>query len=165
MIGWASLVTQKLKHLPTMKETWVQSLGWEDPLEKEMTTTPVFLPGKSHGQRRLVGYTPQGSKESDDWLGCYYRVSTKVAFLPNLESGSLLVMIREAFGNSYNGAQSASEVTFVLGSASVALVQGLTPAALERTQHYAFLLHPKLRLQDSIWQQCSEKLSFQHHWW
>ena len=112
-----------------------------------------------------MGYTPQGSKESDDWLGCYYRVSTNVAFLPNLESGSLLVMIREAFGNSYNGAQSASEVTFVLGSASVALVQGLTPAALERTQHYPFLLHPKLRLQDSIWQQCSEKLSFQHHWW
>ena len=27
--------------------------------------TPVFLPGKSHGQRSLVGYSPQGSKESD----------------------------------------------------------------------------------------------------
>ena len=77
-----------------------------------MTTTPVFLPGKSHGQRSLVGYTPWGSKESDDWLGCYYRVSTKVAFLPNLESGSLLVMIRE-ISNSYNGAQSASEVTLI----------------------------------------------------
>ena len=49
-----------------------------------------------------------------------------MAFLSNLESGSLLVMIRGAFGNSYNGAQLASEVTFVLGSASVALVPGLT---------------------------------------
>ena len=29
------LVTQMVKHLPTMRETWVQSLGWEDPLEKE----------------------------------------------------------------------------------------------------------------------------------
>ena len=35
---WASLVAQRLKHLPGMWETRVQSLGWEDPLEKEMTT-------------------------------------------------------------------------------------------------------------------------------
>ena len=32
----AFLVAQRLKHLPTMWETWVRSLGWEDPLEKEM---------------------------------------------------------------------------------------------------------------------------------
>ena len=32
----------------------VQSLGWEDLLEEEMQPTPVFLPGKSHGQRRLA---------------------------------------------------------------------------------------------------------------
>ena len=48
-----------------MQETWVQSLGWEDPLEKEMAPTPVFLPGESHGQRNLVGYSPWGRKESD----------------------------------------------------------------------------------------------------
>ena len=34
-------------------------------LEKEMATHSVFLPGDSHGQRRLVGYSPQGCKESD----------------------------------------------------------------------------------------------------
>ena len=34
-------------------------------LEEEMATQPVFLPGKSHGQRSLVGYSPQGLKESD----------------------------------------------------------------------------------------------------
>ena len=34
----ASLVAQRLKHLPGMQETQVQSLGWEDPLEKEMAT-------------------------------------------------------------------------------------------------------------------------------
>ena len=33
-----SLVAQRLKHLPAMRETWVLSLGWEDPLEKEMAT-------------------------------------------------------------------------------------------------------------------------------
>ena len=35
---WASLVAQRLKRLPPMRETWVRSLGWEDPLEKEMAT-------------------------------------------------------------------------------------------------------------------------------
>ena len=54
-----------VKHLPAMWETQVQSLGWEDPLEKEMATHPVPLPGKSHGQRSLVGYSPWGHKELD----------------------------------------------------------------------------------------------------
>ena len=38
------------------KETPVRSLGQEDPLEYEMATTPVFLPGKFLRQRSLVGY-------------------------------------------------------------------------------------------------------------
>ena len=42
------------------QEKWVWSLGQEDPLEEEMQTTPVFLLGKSHGQRSLVGYSPWG---------------------------------------------------------------------------------------------------------
>ena len=41
--------------------------GGEDPLDKEMATTPVFLPGKSHGQRSLVSYSPWGHK-SWTWL-------------------------------------------------------------------------------------------------
>ena len=44
--------------------TWVQSLGWEEPLEKEMATQ-VFLPGESHEQRRLVGCSPWSHRESD----------------------------------------------------------------------------------------------------
>ena len=44
---------------------WVSSLGWEDPMEEEMATTPVFLPGKSHRQSSLVDYSPRGHKESD----------------------------------------------------------------------------------------------------
>ena len=43
----ASLVAQLVKNLPAMQETWVPSLGWEDPLEGDMATIPVFLPGKS----------------------------------------------------------------------------------------------------------------------
>ena len=60
-----SLVTRMVKHLPTMWETWVRSLGWDDLLEKEMATQPVLLPGKSHGRRSMVGYSPWGRKESD----------------------------------------------------------------------------------------------------
>ena len=45
-----------------MQERWVLSLGREDPLEKEMATTPVFLPEKSHGQRSLVGYNLWGRR-------------------------------------------------------------------------------------------------------
>ena len=60
-----------LKNPPAMRETWVQSLGWEDPLEEEMATphplppATILLPGEFHGQRSLAGYSPCGRKESD----------------------------------------------------------------------------------------------------
>ena len=60
----ASLVAQMVKNLPAMRETWIRSLGQEDPLEKEIQSTPVSLPGESHGRRSLVGYSPRGRKES-----------------------------------------------------------------------------------------------------
>ena len=63
--AYVSLVAQRLKCLPAMRETWVWSLGQEDPLERKWQPTPVFLPGESHGQRSLVGYSPRGPKESD----------------------------------------------------------------------------------------------------
>ena len=43
------------KNLPAMQGTQVQSLGREDPLEKEMAITLVFLPGNSHGQKSQAG--------------------------------------------------------------------------------------------------------------
>ena len=47
-----------------MQETWVQTLGWEDPLEKEMATQSSILAGKFQGQRKrsLVGYSPRGHR-------------------------------------------------------------------------------------------------------
>ena len=41
--SWAFLVTQMVKNLPEMQETWAQSLGWEDPLEKVMATHSYIL--------------------------------------------------------------------------------------------------------------------------
>ena len=54
-----------IKNLPAVQETGVQSLGQEDPLEKEMATHSSILPGEFHGQRSLVGYSLWGHKESN----------------------------------------------------------------------------------------------------
>ena len=43
-----------------MKQTRIQSLGWEDPLEKEIATHCSILAWKSQGQKSLVGYSPWG---------------------------------------------------------------------------------------------------------
>ena len=58
-------MTQMIKNPPAMQETWVRSLGREDPLEKEWLPIPVFLPGESREQRNLEGYSPWGHRESD----------------------------------------------------------------------------------------------------
>ena len=48
-----------------LQETWVSSLGGDDPLEEEMTTHSSILPGESHGERSLVSHSPWYNKESD----------------------------------------------------------------------------------------------------
>ena len=53
-------LAQLVKNLPAMQETWVQSLGWEDPLEKEKATRSSILSGEFPGL-----YSPRGHKESD----------------------------------------------------------------------------------------------------
>ena len=52
-----------VKRLPAIRETQVQSLGWEDLLERKWQPTPVFLLGESQERRSLVGYSPWGRKE------------------------------------------------------------------------------------------------------
>ena len=56
-------MAQTVKNLPAMQETWVQSLGWEDQLEKEWLPIPVFLSEEFHGQKSLAGYSPWGHEE------------------------------------------------------------------------------------------------------
>ena len=46
------------KESTCQQETWVQSLGQEDPLEEEMATPSNIFPEKSHGERSLAGYSP-----------------------------------------------------------------------------------------------------------
>ena len=61
----ASLLIQTVKNLPAMQETWVQSLGREDLLEKGMATHSNILAWRIHGQWSLAGYSPWGHKEQD----------------------------------------------------------------------------------------------------
>ena len=51
-------VVCSVKNLPAIQETQVQSLGQEDPLEEDKTTTPIFLPGESHEEWSLEVYSP-----------------------------------------------------------------------------------------------------------
>ena len=64
-----------VKNPPAMQETWVQSLGWEDPLEKGLAIHSNILPAQSHGQRSLAVYSPCGRKVSDmtERLSLYFR--------------------------------------------------------------------------------------------
>ena len=96
-----------------MRKTRARSLGQEDPLEKAMAPTPVLLPGKSHGRRSLVGYSPLGHKESDmtewpkkkkkifkmvqHWRKCDFEYpGTKIGRL-HLEEYQLLIALTYSF--------------------------------------------------------------------
>ena len=61
-IGLASLVAQRVKHLPAMQETHVRSLGWEDPLEKEMATLSTVLAWRIPWTEELGGLQSTGSE-------------------------------------------------------------------------------------------------------
>ena len=64
------LVAQTVKNPPAMWETWVWSLGWEEPLKKGTANHYSILAREFHEQRSLAGYNPWGHKESDttEWL-------------------------------------------------------------------------------------------------
>ena len=59
-----SLVAQQVKNLPANKRGRFNSWVRKSPWRRSWLPPPVFLPGESHGQRRLAGYRPQGHKES-----------------------------------------------------------------------------------------------------
>ena len=66
-----------VKNLPSTQETQIQSLGWEDPRRRKWQPTPVFLPGKSHGERSLAGHSAWGRKESDPTEHTHHRAHAK----------------------------------------------------------------------------------------
>ena len=60
-----SLVAQMVRHLSTMQESWVRSLGWEDPLEKEMATHSGILAWRIPRTEKPGRLQSTGRKESD----------------------------------------------------------------------------------------------------
>ena len=62
VIPWTSLVFQMVKNLPTMWETWVQSLNWEDPLEKEVATHSSILAWRIPWAEKPGGVQSMGSQ-------------------------------------------------------------------------------------------------------
>ena len=61
----ASLVAQLVKNPPAVRETWVCSPGWEDPLEKGTATHSLFWPGEFHGLYIVLGVAKSWTRLSD----------------------------------------------------------------------------------------------------
>ena len=81
--SWAFLVTQMVKNLPAMWETWVQSLGWEDPLKEGMATHSSILAWRIPVDRGAWWATVHGVTESDrtERLSTAHAGSRKVMFM------------------------------------------------------------------------------------
>ena len=75
--SWASLVAQLVKNPPAMWETWVRSLGWEDPLEKEMATHSSTLAWKMPWMQECGGLQSMGSQESNTTEQLHFHLAMK----------------------------------------------------------------------------------------
>ena len=75
MLDCIECFPQWVKNPPAMQETQVGSLGWEVPWRRKWQPTPVFWPGKSHGQRSLVGCSPWDLEESDTTKRLHFHFS------------------------------------------------------------------------------------------
>ena len=83
----ASLVAQRLKHLPAKRETWVRSLGWEDPLEKEMATHSSILAWRIPWKEEPGGLQSKGlQRVGHNW-------TTSLSYLSKVFISEILVII------------------------------------------------------------------------
>ena len=75
---WASLVAQSIKNLPAVQETWLRSLGQEDPKEQEMATDSSILPWKTLWTEEPSRLQSMGSRRFSNWIhtrtGCFKAV-------------------------------------------------------------------------------------------
>ena len=72
-------MVQLVKNSHAIQKTWVQSLGWEDPLEKGRLPIPVFWLGEFHGLNSVLGH-----QESDVTSTFTHRTFTKIDFIPHM---------------------------------------------------------------------------------
>ena len=83
------LVAQRLKHLPAMWETWVRSLGWEDPLEKEMATHSSILAWRIPWTEEPGGLQSTGSQR----VGHAWATSLTLGWVPRRPGDQLLMPV------------------------------------------------------------------------
>ena len=90
--SWTYLIAQLIKNPPAMRETWVTSLGWEDPWRRERLPTPVFWLGEFHGL-----YSLWGRKESDttEWLWKAFLIAQLVKNPPAMQETLVRFLVRE----------------------------------------------------------------------
>ena len=109
-----------------MQDTWVQSLGWEDPLEKKVATHASILAGKSNGRRRLVGYSPWGCKES---------AKVPMNYGSNVTSLSKCVQISE-----FTSHKLSLRVHVILHHRTIKnITPSIVPPAQQVPSHYSFI--------------------------
>ena len=105
-------MAQLVKNPSAMRETWVQSLGWEDPWRRKWQPTPVFLPGKLHGQRSF--YSPWGHKESDTTEGLSLCVCLCIAGITRAQIFQVIVMVWAQVGKEFpDMRQNGREIKFI----------------------------------------------------
>ena len=101
----ASLVAQRLKPLPAMWETWVRSLGQEDPLEKEMATHSSILAWRIPWTEELGGLQSTGSQRvGHDWeTSLYLKITAREAtvYIKHKKTIALTVIPREIFPSPF----------------------------------------------------------------
>ena len=89
----ASLVAQRLKGLPAMQETWVRSLGWENPLERETATHSSILAWRIQWMEKPGGLQSTGSRRvGHDWATSLH-----------LQSSHFTYHLKHGWGNEDNG--------------------------------------------------------------
>ena len=115
VIPCASLVAQRLKGLPAkMRETWVRSLGWEDPLEKEMATHSSILAWRIPWTEEPGGLQSTGSQRvGHDWSDLAAVAYLVVSFLPSVLLPGKSHGRRSLVGCRHDWATSLSLFTFM----------------------------------------------------
>ena len=93
---WASLIAQRVKNPLAMGEIWIQSLGWEDPLEKG-TCYPLQYSGLQNSMDGGASQATGGRKESDmtEWLSLHFTLISNVFFIIKFYKGSVCEIFKE----------------------------------------------------------------------
>ena len=112
--SWGSMVAQMVKNPSAMWETWVQSLGWEDPLEEGMTIHSRILSWRIPRDRKAWQATVHGVAKTQTWLSDWAQHSIFTKGFPSDsvnpsasagDSGSILELGRSPGGGNVNPLQ------------------------------------------------------------